>query len=173
MFSITACELPDKALLRPYLVDGGHADCYSTEIGRAVSHEEFVKAFYSSAVFGIERLILRLLLNKPSTNSEIAELAAGRSESFAAWTVEGRADNQLLLADVSGRTRSWLMVVPAAADGVVGTRLLFGSAVVARRGQGSGQASLGPVFSLLLGFHRLYSQVLLAAARSRLSSKRP
>lgn len=171
MFSVTPCELPDNALLRTYLVDGGHADCYSTQIEHAITHEAFVEAFYSTGVFEIERFILRLLLNKPSTTTEAKQLAMGTSDQFAAWRVEERARDQLLLADMTGRTRSWLMVAPAMTGVGSGTRLLFGSAVVPAKNRKSGQSSLGPLFSGLLGFHKLYSQVLLAAARSRLSSK--
>ena len=49
-----------------------------------------------------------------------------------------------------------------------GTRLYFGSAVVPRRSARAGKPSLGPLFSALLGFHKLYSRILLRAARSRL-----
>ena len=84
--------------------------------------------------------------------------------------MEGRAPGQLLLADIGGRTRSWLMAAPS--EGSAGTRLDFGSAAVPRRSARSGRAGLGPLFGALLGFHKLYSRLLLRAARSRLSRHR-
>jgi hypothetical protein len=147
------CPIPEGALLQAYLRDGAYADCYAADIDRPVSHAEYVEAFYTTWVFGLEAMVLSLL-GKPSTDADAKALADGTSATFAAWSVEGRASSQLLLCDFTRRTRSWLMVVPAGA----GTRLYFGSAVV----------SLGLSFRLLLGFHKLYSRVLLHAARARL-----
>lgn len=151
------CPLPPNALLRAYQLDGGYADCYSTDLPLAVTHGRYVEAFYTTPLFKTERLILRLAIGKPSTDAQARQLAAGTLDAFAAWTVEKRADDQLLLADIYGRTRSWLMVEPIAG----GTRLYFGSAVVPRARQRRS-------FGLLLGFHRLYSKALLASARRRL-----
>jgi hypothetical protein len=83
--------------------------------------------------------------------------------------VEERGANQLLMCDFSGRTRSWFMVTPAGSGSSTITRLYFGSAVVAVVDKQSGQATLGLTFNALLGFHKLYSRALLAAARSRLA----
>ena len=49
-----------------------------------------------------------------------------------------------------------------------GTRLYFGSAVVPVDDARTGRRRIGTVFVLLLGFHRVYSRVLLWAARARL-----
>jgi hypothetical protein len=83
--------------------------------------------------------------------------------------VEDRAANQLLMCDLAGRTRSWLMVAPLQAGGASSTRLYFGSAVVPVRDMASGQPRMGLLFKALLGFHKLYSRILLQAARSRLA----
>jgi hypothetical protein len=48
--------------------------------------------------------------------------------------------------------------------------LYFGSAVVPLRRK-SGEPALGFTFSALLGFHKLYSRVLLSTARSRLAAR--
>jgi hypothetical protein len=167
---IRCCELPSDALLMRYFISGAYADCYATDVARPVSHAEFVEAFYTTALFKLERLILRVFASRPSTDIQAGQLACGDLGSFAAWSVEARSPNQLLLADYTGRTRSWLMVA-ATPDNPQspGTRLFFGSAVVPMRNAKTGRASLGPVFSALLGFHRLYSRVLLLAARLRLS----
>lgn len=169
MRRIDRCDLPAEALLRRYLGAGNHADCYSTGIDGTVSHAAFVEAFYTTGVFRIERLILRLAVSRPSTDAEARQLAEGARDAFAAWTVEARAANQLLLADYSGRTRSWLMVAPLADGAGPTTRLYFGSAVVAGRGVANGRSGLGFAFRALLGFHHVYSRVLLGAARARLS----
>lgn len=178
MPSVQPCELPAAALLRRYQGGGGFADCYVAFVPRTVSQAEFVEAFYTSAVFRLERVVLRLA-GRPSTDAQARALALGQRDTFAAWAVEGRDTDQLLLADDTGRTRSWLMTV-AAADGAgrPGTRLYFGSAVVPRPrrhgehpgGDGDRDApALGGLFRALLGFHRLYSRTLLRAACARVS----
>jgi hypothetical protein len=147
------------------MTSGAYADCYVTELPGSVSHAQFVEAFYTTALFKLERLLLAVFASFPSTDAHAKDLAEGQRASFAAWSVEARAPNQLLLS--AGRTRSWLMVVaPAGIDGN-GTRLFFGSAVVPRRANGRG--GLGPVFGALLGFHKMYSRALLLSARIRLS----
>jgi hypothetical protein len=171
MALVRSCQLPSDALLNHYLASGAYADCYVTEVAHRVSHAEFVEAFYTTAVFKLERLILRMLISRPSTDAQAGQLARGELSSFAAWSVERRAPNQLLLSDASGRTRSWLMVAVSENYDFIGTVLYFGSAVVPVRSVKTGRTSLGPVFSALLGFHKLYSRVLLRAAGRRLSRK--
>ncbi len=55
----------------------------------------------------------------------------------------------------------------SALEGGGGTLLHFGSAVVRRRNRSGGKPETGAVFNALLGFHRLYSRLLLGAARRR------
>jgi hypothetical protein len=125
-----------------------------------------VAAFYTTWLFRLERWILRLAVARPSTDEEAHELARGERDSFAAWSVEARAPDQLLMCDFTSRTRSWLMVAPAA--GAAGTRLYFGSVVVPVRDPKTGETGLGPVHGPLFGFHRVYSRLLLGAAARRL-----
>ena len=176
-------ELPGEALLRRYREQGAYTDCFAIDVPGQVSHAQFVEAFYTTAVFKLERLLLALLVSRPSNDAQAGELAGGQREQFAAWSVEARAPGQLLMCDFAGSTRSWLMAVPVsgrdAADGAhaangagngagnglgpgrgPATRLYFGSAVVRSR--------QGGVFRALLGFHKLYSRILLRAAASRL-----
>ena len=80
--------------------------------------------------------------------------------------MEARGTDQLLLCDVGGSTRSWLMVEPVHA---ASTRLYFGSAVVPKHDKASSRKRMGFPFNALLGFHKLYSRILLGAARSRLA----
>ncbi len=169
MTSIRACELPDDALLRRYLSGGAYADCYVTEVTGVISHAEYVEAFYTTAVFKMERLLLSWFVARPSTDAQAGELASGNRTSFAAWSVEARKPDQLLLSDFQGRTRSWLMSAPASNNQ---TRLYFGSAVVPIVNRRTGEGSMGPAFRALLGFHKLYSRVLLRAAVTRLARSR-
>jgi len=169
MPAINRCALPTEALLQRYAGSSAYADCYATDVAQDVSHAAFVEAFYTTRVFKLERLILRLFASRPSTDLQARQLADGTASSFAAWTVEDRATDQLLLADFSGRTRSWLMIEPLAGAASPGTRLYFGSAVIPVRNQTSGRTSLGFAFRALLGFHKLYSRILLATASAQLA----
>jgi hypothetical protein len=169
MARIRSSPIPKDSLLARYAGEGGYADCYTAVLERPVTQAEFVEAFYTGGVFKIERLLLRLFLSKPSTDAQVRQLAAGEVDSFSAWQVEGRAPNQLLLCDIQGRTRSWLMVAPAAQGS--STQLYFGSAVVPVADL-AGKRRMGVAFKALLGFHKLYSRMLLGAACSRLLSRR-
>lgn len=165
--SPTPCAVPDGSLLSRYRNGADFTDCYTTAIERRITHSDFVRAFYTTWLFKVERWILRVV-GKPSTDRDAAQLACGAANAFAAWTVEARAPDQLLLCDFLGNTRSWLMVVPQGAS----TSLYFGSAVVARVDRRTGKRALGTSFRLLLGFHRVYSRALLRCARRRLETGR-
>ena len=171
MPAIQQCELPQGSLLSKYQHEGAFADCYVTELARPVTHAEYVEAFYTTSLFKVERTLIAWLVSMPSTDLQAAQLASGTLNSFAAWKVEDRTANQLLMADFQGHTRSWLMV-SSAEDGVPGsTRLYFGSAVVPAAKSGT-RRTPGLAFRLLLGFHKLYSRALLFAAKSRLERLR-
>ena len=159
--AITSRELPAGALLREYVGKGAYTDCFATDVGASVSFASFVEAFYTSAAFKCERVVLAAI-GKPSSDDDARRLARGEAEKFAAWTVEARAADQLLVCDYLSRTRSWLMVAPIEGD----TRLYFGSAVVPV-GRGSGRARLGFPFNALLPAHKLYARTLLSAACGR------
>lgn len=165
MTAILPCELPKGALLARYRDKGGFTDCYRVEVPMEIDLARFIAAFYTTWLFKIERAILAKVLRRPSTDSQARQLAGGTRTQFAAWDVEARQEHQILLCDMHGRTRSWLMVVADPDQGAVPmTRLYFGSAVVALRSDGS----MGFAFHALLGFHRLYSRALLRAAIQRL-----
>lgn len=157
--------LPQSALLQRYNRPHCYTDCYCCEIGSTVSHAEFVSRFYCTALFKAERLILRMFAGARSSDEQARALARGDLDRFAAWTVEARAGDQLLMCDMGSRTRSWLMTEPIIDSGQTGTRLYFGSAVVhdAKPNDHPGRISL--LFKLLLPAHRLYTVALLSAAR--------
>lgn len=161
---ICSCELPADALLRAYTDAGDYTDCFTTELPRRITHADFLAAFYNSPLFKLERFVLRLI-GKPSADAEARELAEGRRDAYAAWSVERRATDQILLCDFKGKTRSWLMVEPRGES----TRLYFGSAVVKPRERPGGGKRMTGGFEALLGFHQRYSRALLRTARARLA----
>lgn len=163
MAAIQSCELPAGTLLHDY-VARGYADAYCTALPFEVTQAAYIEAFYTTWVFRLERWILAAAISRPSTDAQAAQLARGETARFAAWDVEARHDGQLLMCDLHQRTRSWLMAQP---DEGGGTRLYFGSAVVAVQ-DAAGRQRLGAVYRALLGFHKLYSRVLLGACATRL-----
>lgn len=127
--------------------------------------------FYTTSLFKLERQILKWVISRPSTDAQATQLAAGEIDTFAAWHVEARADNQILMCDFRNRTRLWLMVAPLFADGDARTILYFGSAVIPVRRERNVKARMGWPFSALIGFHTIYSQALLYFAKKRLQSR--
>jgi hypothetical protein len=164
----TLRPLPPTSLLSDYAAQGAYTDCYTVDVAVAVSAEHFIAAFYTSRLFKVERFVLKWLVSKPSADAQALALAVGARDTFAAWTLEGRSKDQLLMCDYQGRTRSWLMVTPNGDDTKASTRLSFGTAVVANKNRKNGAPSMPFVFRLLLGFHRLYAQALLRSAVNRL-----
>lgn len=168
MLSVQKCPIPPNSLLEKYSVDGGYTDCYSTEFDGEVGFSEFVSAFYTTGLFRLERYILAWTISRPSTDEAASELANGSTTTFAAWHVEQRRENEILMCDLIGRTRSWLMTVPMNGSR---TRLYFGSAVVSVRNPATGKSSLGFIYQSLLGFHRLYSALLLWSVKQRIDRR--
>lgn len=165
MTTIQKSPAPANALIHKYTsMPRAYTDSYLTQIPAHVSFSDYVFAFYTTPLFKVERLILTLTVRKPSTDAHAHELSNAKRDSFAAWTVEARSENQILMCDFVGSTRSWLMTVPTEN----GTRLYFGSAVVPHRLSKDGKPSLGFFFTALLGFHKVYSVLLLSSARTRL-----
>ncbi len=178
MFSIKLCPIPEGALLNQYRNRSPtedaevYTDCFSVDIDGALVLSEFVFSFYTTPVFKLERAILKHLAAKPSSDYEAKQLSDGSIDAFAAWTVEERTEEQLLMCDYLGRTRSWFMVSPKVTTGRPKTLLYFGSAVVPIENRKTGKLEIGSRFSLLLGFHKLYSKILLHSAKLRLEKMR-
>lgn len=153
--------VPDRSFLDGCRADGVFTDCYGLTVPGAVGLAALVEAFYTTRLFRLERAVLALALRRPSTDAQARQLAAGTVDTFAAWQVQARSDTEVLLR--AGPTRSWLAVAPSATDPGA-TQLRFGSAVLPARPGGR----LGVTFHALVGLHRLYSRLLLAAAARRL-----
>jgi hypothetical protein len=164
---VAESDPPDGALLHRYRGGGGYTDCFVAVVPDRVTQTAYIEAFYTTALFKLERLVLALLVSRPSTDDEARRLAAGETQRFAAWTVEAREADQILLCDFMGSTRSWLMSVADPAAPSPTTRLYFGSAIVPRKGA----AGLGVGFRAMVPFHRLYARALLKAAARRLMAR--
>jgi hypothetical protein len=147
MAAVRAIAVPPGALLAAY-GGRGHVDAYAADLPRPVDLQDVIRAFYDSPAFRSERWILGAAGMRGGA-ADLAALANGRGSRFAAWTLEARRPDEILLA--AFRTRSWLAVTPRGA----GCTLHFGSAVVARA-----DGKRGAGFHALLGFHRLYSRLL-------------
>ncbi len=168
MTTISAVPLPIESLLARYAGDIHYTDCFSCALTGQHTQAEFVYAFYTTRLFKLERLLLSWFARKPSCDDDALALARGDTSTFAAWHVEDRNDHQLLLCDFMRRTRSWLMTTRNHDGPVATTQLYFGSAVVAQMDKLTGQARMTSGFRVLLGFHKLYSRLLLAAAVRKL-----
>lgn len=163
-----ARPLPQGSLLMSYRENGSYTDCFTLDVRDEVSNRQFVQAFYTSRLFKAERFLITWLVGKTSSDDDVARLADGSADRFSAWAVERRAQDQLLLCDYQGRTRSWLMAQVQAECGTRSTRLYFGTAVVPVEGGRAGQSAKPLLFRLLGGVHRLYARELLRAAAANL-----
>jgi hypothetical protein len=169
MLSIEKCAVPSKALLSKYSLNGTYVDSYRTEIQGHISLAVYVFAFYTTTLFKLEQFILTYTVHRPSNDAQAKELADGGSNEFAAWTVENRNENQLLMCDMIGRTRSWFMVNHLGTEENARTQLYFGSTVVPQKDPRTRKTSLGFVYQSLLGFHKIYSVLLLYFARQNIT----
>jgi hypothetical protein len=172
MPTIIPQQLPGDAFLSSYQHNGHYTDCFTSDIDRAVSLPQFVEAFYTTPLFKLERALLTLFLSKPSTDMQAAQVAIGETERFSAWTVEQRSADQLLMCDFNGSTQSWFKVAPIENETEFGSRLHFGSAVVFKTDEITGEKRPGLGFKMLLGFHKIYSLALLFSAKRKLIRSR-
>lgn len=158
MMSIQMGEIPDQGLLGRYnLVKHAYTDCFKTEVDQSVSFEKYARAFFSSPVFKLERIIIALTTGKKTTERSVDELISGQSDDFAVWQVEDRTDNQLLLKVGDGQIRTWLMSEQKDDS----TMMYFGSAILPLNENGD----KGFLFHALFGFHKLYARILLWMAK--------
>jgi hypothetical protein len=112
-----------------------------------------------------------LAVSKPSTDIQVRQLAEGDIQRFAAWHVEDRNENELLMCDFIGHTRSWLMAAPVSTIDDIRTKFYFGSAIVPKRNPKTGALSLGSGYQALIRFHQIYSVLLLYSAKLRIQHR--
>lgn len=157
---VTQCPVPSGTLLARYVGQGWtYTDCYDCDVPHDVVFDDFVHAFYTTWLFRVERLILSCVLRRPITDRDADMMLSGQSEEFAAWRVERRGENEILLCDKSLATGSWFGMQDLGAGR---TRLMFGSVVVAD------EAPLHVAVRLILPIHALYSKALLGCAQGRI-----
>ena len=155
-----ACGVPRDGLLQAYVGQGAtYTDCFEVMSPRAVSLPELIEAFYTTWLFRLERSVLSMFLRRRVRDSDVHALAQG-GDNFAVWQVEARGETQILLKERTGHTRSFLAVLGEEGGG---TRLIFGSAVVAQEGK-----PLGPLIRALTPLHQLYSKCLIRLAERKL-----
>ena len=167
MFNIIQETIPCDALAVKYINDGAFADCYCINIGNKISLKRFINTFYTTKLFKIERTVLSMITTKLTADKDAIKLSLGETESYSIWTVESRTSNQILLRDITGRTRSWLMVKHIGSTEMT-TRLYFGSVVIPKYVSENGQVKFGTIFNVISGFHKVYSKLLLHAAYKKL-----
>ena len=163
-------DLPEASLLAPYRTARAYTDAFFVEVPQTVAFADFIAAFYTTWLFKLERLVLATLVARPSDDAGARALADGHRTRFAAWTVEARTADQIVMCDFMRKTRSWLRVEPLPHGG---TRLWFGSAIVPEHIFPDGRVRLGVGFDQLVPLHRLYSRALLRAAKARVTSRFP
>lgn len=168
--AIRICDLPANAFLRRYVQSGGYTDCYVSQVSGPIQLRQYVEAFYTTWLFKAERTVLSWA-GHSSTDADAAEVARGTSSCFAAWRVEDRDEDQLLMCDATGRTRSWFKIANISSDKGMQTFLYFGSGITPVDSGSADRLSIGPVFKLLTGFHKLYSRALLAATTRKIASQ--
>ncbi|GAB3478076.1 hypothetical protein [Marinomonas epiphytica] len=158
----TETQVPDSSLLGAYKKNNAFTDCYVVQLDFPVALADFVEAFYTTRLFKLERKLLALLFDIPSSDEQAHLLSQSISTHFSAWQVESRTPHEIILA--AWQTRSWLCVQPN--KDASSTELYFGSAVLPSHPQGK----FGLLFHLLGGFHRVYSKCLLSATAKKLST---
>jgi hypothetical protein len=169
MTQVTASELPPESLLARLRGPECYRDAFRASVAGDVSLGELITAFFSSRVFLTERMALHLI-GRGAGHRDIAALAAGRTERFAAWEVEAREENELLMHDFLDKTCCWLAVSSRREDAALDAPLpvpetgrayiWFGTAV---------REFEGPIVSRLRDAHRWYARLLLEAAARRLA----
>ena len=160
---VTETPLPDGALLQEFVDRGEYTDCFVARAGGEVTFPMYVETFYTTRLFKLERLILKWLISRPSSDDEARQLSRNEIHAFAAWNEHNRSETQLVMMDFRQQTCSWFMLEPDES----GSRLYFGSAVMRDEDESSGR-KMKWTYRALLGFHRLYSRALLQAAAKRL-----
>lgn len=167
---ISECALPDRSVLHPsherYSSEYHYTDSFMYESTENISFESFIHSFYVSKVFKLERFLLRLFLRKSITDGMAEELAKGERDNYAAWNEEYRNDNQLLMADITGSTKSWFMVEKHSN----GCKLYFGTVVMSKKDKAGQPKSPMPLFSWTVPAHKFYSKALLWSAKKQLEN---
>ena len=161
---IDRAQLPINCLLTTQGMPHDYRDCFAVDLPMAIQLEAYIAAFYTTWLFKLERIFLGLA-GHPSTDQQAIDLAQGQLQAYAAWTLDARQPDQILMRDITGVTCLWLMAVSSAS----GTRLYLGSGVKAMQCRADGSMALPFGYRALMGLHVLYSKALLATTASKLA----
>lgn len=74
--TVKRAKLPAGALLFEQAKSNDYTDCFSVDLAARVSLDAYIRAFYLSWLFRLERMILRMA-GHPSTDQEVGALACG------------------------------------------------------------------------------------------------
>ena len=165
--SVKESPLPNDALLQEFVDRGEYTDCFVTRVQRDIAFADYIESFYTTPLFKAERLILKWVVSRPSSDEEAKLLSRDEIQAFAAWTEHARTDHQLIMMDFREQTCSWFMLARDEGDSL----LYFGSAVMRDQETSTGK-DMKWTYRCLLGFHRLYSRALLSATARRLSNRK-
>ncbi len=91
MSKVSAAIVPPDSLLAKHAGPDDYTDCFVRTVPGTVSLSEYITRFYSSWAFLPERKLLGLI-GRGANHADIAALAKGRTESFAAWDLVERTD---------------------------------------------------------------------------------
>ena len=160
--SVKDAALPAGALLQEFADRGEYTDCFVARVSRNITFPTYIESFYTTTLFKTERMILKWLISRPSTDEEAKSLSRNETHAFAAWKEHSRSDNQLVMMDFRQQTCSWFMLERDES----GSLLYFGSAVMRNHETSSGK-EMRWTYRCLMGLHRLYSRLLLQAAVRR------
>lgn len=162
MIRVEERDSPKDSLLHQYTEKPGcHADAFMAEINFTPSLKDYITAMFGSPVFRIERVLLAVAAATPTFKKDLTAFALAEKDSFALWKTMERSDQELLMEVEKGRVRTWLMVEPTEGET---SKLWFGSAIVPKTTPSREVGDIGFTFKALMGFHKLYSRILLLAA---------
>lgn len=171
MMSVETGPIPENGLLNAYARQPGcYTDCFYVDVPGTVKFSDYVHAFFNTPVFRLERKILGLFASSPSVDKDVADLASGAGDTLAMWKVEARDATQVIMAVGKSPIKTWLMSHESSASSGA-TRLYFGSAVQPLEHSPSGAPRIGRMFHIFLGFHKLYSRILLWSAKRNLRER--
>lgn len=161
---VRAVDIPSGTMLKAYQAqEGCYTDCYAVDVAGAPDIERFIRIFFDTSIFRLERRILALSGLEATHADDVDALARGHRSRFAAWRLEGKTADELMLRFERPSGRTWLHVADVP-DQSGQARLFFGSALLPGARDNDKRPTIGWSLHAFLPFHRLYARMLLRAA---------
>ena len=168
MTRIAALPPPETSLLAQRRGEDWYRDAFRACVPGHVTLGTFVTEFFAGPAFLPERMALHLI-GRGAGAAEIAALAEGTATRFAAWEMEAREADQLLMHDFLDRTCCWLAVSHEGDASDLGAPHNAGEREQRFLWFGTGLRNPGGPFARWLKQpHRAYARWLLAGAARRL-----